>query len=191
MDDTMLIFACESDADKFHAWMNLQHQNISFTIEKEANNRLAFLDVLIIRSVDGTLLTSVYRKPSFSGLYLRWTSFVPKSFKRGVINCLLFRAWKLCTDYDLFHKEVLFIKDILMANGYPANFIESCVHKFIDSKINRTITQPVYGPDKKRLVLTLPFCGTSSLKLKRQLRRMINAVAPWMELFVVSKPIAS
>ena len=67
--------------------MNNLHKNIKFTKEIESNNSLAFLDILITRQPDGTLSTTVYRKPTFTGLYLRWDSFVPKQYKKGLVKC--------------------------------------------------------------------------------------------------------
>ena len=46
----------------------------------------------------------------------------------------------------------------------------------------------MYGPDKKRIVISLPFCGIYSLKLKRQLKRMFSAVIPWADLHIIFKP---
>ena len=37
---------------------------------------------------------------------------VPKSYKKGLVNCLEFRAWKLCSSYVLFHSEILFVKEL-------------------------------------------------------------------------------
>ena len=70
--------------------MNTQYPNITFTHEEETNDSLPFLDVL------------VYHKPTFSGLYLpvRWDSFVPKQYKRGLVHCLIHRAWKICSSYQ-------------------------------------------------------------------------------------------
>ena len=47
--------------------MNRQH-NMEFTSENEENNILPFLDIKVIRSGDN-FMTSVYRKPTFSGVY--------------------------------------------------------------------------------------------------------------------------
>ena len=38
------------------------------------------------------------------------------------------------------------------------------------------------------MFFSLPFCGGSSLKLKRQLIRMFSSVAPWVTLRIVFKP---
>ena len=190
VDDTFLIFQSASDTDNFFRWMNQQHRNIKFTKEDEHDGQLPFLDVLVKRELDGSLQTTVYRKPSFSGLYLKWSSFVPKPFKRGLVNCLLYRAWRICSTYTLFHQEVTFIRQILLSNDYPETFIDSCINRFVSSKMTNGygVSLPMFGPDKKRIVLSLPFCGSNSLKLKRQLKRMLNIVAPWIDLCIVFKP---
>ena len=127
------------------------------------------MDILLKREEDGSIQTSVFRKATFSGLYLQWSSFMPKSFKRGLVNCLLYRAWKICSTYLLFHQEITFIKNILLSNGYPETFLDSCINKFVASKVEKksVTADPVFGPDKKRVVVTLPYCGVYSDKLKR------------------------
>ena len=105
VDDTFLVFENKADMEVFFQWINQQHSQIKFTCEKEENGTLPFLDVLVQRTTDGSLCTSIYRKPTFSGLYLRWDSFVPKTIKKGLVNGLLCRAWRLCSNYTLFHSD--------------------------------------------------------------------------------------
>ncbi|KFD52590.1 hypothetical protein M513_06437 [Trichuris suis] len=64
---------------------------ISFTIEKEEDGRLPFLDALIIREGD-RLKTTVYRKPTHSDRYLHFSSHHPRSVMRGVISGMVERA---------------------------------------------------------------------------------------------------
>ena len=85
-------------------------------------------------------------------------------------------------------EEVTFIKHILLANEYPETFIDRCINKFVTSKLQPENSQPVFGPEKKQIVITLPFCGLNSLKLRRQLKRMVCAVIPWANLRMISKP---
>ena len=47
---------------------------MSFTIEREKQNRMSLLDIAIIRE-DKTYTTSVYRNPTFSGVYTHFDSF--------------------------------------------------------------------------------------------------------------------
>ena len=80
VDDTFVIFRSELDCGYFHEKLNLLHPALNFTVEKEQNNSLSFLDVLVEKEGTG-FLTSVYRKPTFTGQYIRWNSFSPKSRK--------------------------------------------------------------------------------------------------------------
>ena len=45
--DTFCLFHSEADAVQFLHYLNSRHINIRFTMEKESENRLPFLDVLI------------------------------------------------------------------------------------------------------------------------------------------------
>ena len=189
VDDTFLIFSSRSDMLSFFEHMNSQHENITFTKEEENNDTLPFLDILITRQTDLSLVTSLYRKPTFSGLYLQWDSFVPKSFKRGLVNCLFGRAWCICSNYILFHKEAEFIKKTLLSNGYPSTFLDSCLQKFLTRKFMPPEKSATFGPEKKPVFISLPYCGESSVKLKRQLIRMFQSVAPWIMLRIVFKPV--
>ena len=47
VDDIFLIFNNEYDIKPFFNFMNSLHKNIKFTFEKENNNTLNFLDILI------------------------------------------------------------------------------------------------------------------------------------------------
>ena len=188
VDDTCLIFQDRTDALKFFDYMNQRHQNISFTMEEEINNTLSFLDVQVTRQTDGLLTTSVYRKPTFSGLFLKWDSYVPKQFKKSLVLGFINRAWKICSTYELFDKELQFMKFILKANGYPGNFLESCIHKAL-TKFHTPPGLPAFGPERKEVHISLPYCGQMSDRIKRQLNRMMATVAPWIKLRVVFKSI--
>ena len=78
---------------------------------------------------------------------------------------------------------------MLVANGYPKSFIDKCIQQFLARQYECPQTgEPAFGPSKKRVVISLPFCGLDSKKLKRQLRRFVGAVVPSVELRVVFKP---
>lgn len=86
---------------------------------------MAFLDVLVHRTLTG-FLTSVYRKPTFAGLYTRWDSFCPTKRKINIIKTLLHRALKICSELFL-NDEINFIKDILCNLGYPLDTVNSVI----------------------------------------------------------------
>ena len=47
-----------------------------FTIEREKQSRMSFPDIAVIRE-DKTFTFSVYRKPTFSGVYTHFDTFLP------------------------------------------------------------------------------------------------------------------
>ena len=74
VDDVFCIF--EINIDKIHEFLgriNKWHPNLRFTVEFEQNKRLPFLDVLVMREQDQHI-TTLYRKPTHTDLYLLWES---------------------------------------------------------------------------------------------------------------------
>ncbi|KFD50512.1 hypothetical protein M513_08580 [Trichuris suis] len=64
---------------------------IAFMIEKEVNNELPFLDVLVRRNGTG-LRTMAYTKPTHSDRYLHFSSHHPISVKRGIVTGMVDRV---------------------------------------------------------------------------------------------------
>lgn len=62
------------------------------------------LDV-VVHKTDARPLTPVFRKSSWTGLYLHFLSFVPLSFKHNLVNNLLTRAARICSAEFLDDKE--------------------------------------------------------------------------------------
>ena len=63
-------------------------QSINFSLEKENDGRLSFLDINILHEI-GKFVTSVYWKNSFSGVYTNFNSFIPETYKTELIKPLL------------------------------------------------------------------------------------------------------
>ena len=147
------------------------------TVEEENDHQLPFLDVCVKRELDGTLSTSVYRKPTYSGLLMKYDSFVPIEFKRSIIYGLVNRAWRICSSETNFQRDVDYLKCLFSANGYPERFVVKCVKTVINRK-GLDVVSPVYGPERKPVFISLPYCGTNSLQLKRQLKRILLKKSP-------------
>ena len=97
IEGTFMIYLFNSPGHlkRFHSYLNSYYLNISFTIENEKDNRMSFLDVNIIRE-QGGFTTSVYRKPTFSRIYTHFDSFLPSSYKIGLLHALLYRCFRIC-----------------------------------------------------------------------------------------------
>ena len=89
-----------------------------FTFEAENHDSLSFLDIKISRH-NQQFKTSVYRKPTFSGLFTHYESYVNQIYKKSLIDILLFCCFSIFSDYTLFHLEVENLIEILKKNSYP------------------------------------------------------------------------
>ena len=82
----------------------------------ESNDKLPWLDIFIERTTNG-FSTSAYHKPTVTGLFTNFCSFIPFSFKRGILFTLLDRYFKICSSYHYFHAAVVKLKTLLLNNG--------------------------------------------------------------------------
>ena len=71
-------------------------------------------------------------KPTFTGLYLSWDAFAPRSRKLNLIKCLSFRALNICSDSKI-EEELKVIRDLFLSNRYS--------EEVIDDNINLTATK--------------------------------------------------
>ena len=81
MDDCLVISQTAKVNEALFCKLNMLHEKISFTKDVEINDQIPFLDILITRS-KAKFLTSVYKKPSFTGQYLHFQSFCTKKRKK-------------------------------------------------------------------------------------------------------------
>ena len=94
VDDIFVLFESSESANSFCKFMSSKHKNINFTVEKENVGSLSFLEVNICRE-NGKFVTSVYRKPTFSGVFTNYDSFIPTYQKRGFLHTLLHRNFRI------------------------------------------------------------------------------------------------
>ena len=132
MDDIIYLFNSESDTDKFFVLLNQQHSpNIKFTIEKETHKQLSFLDLFTSNNGDN-FLTCVYCKKhsvSLSSNYL--ISFMPFSYKIGLVKTLLYWTFIITSKWSIFHLELGKSKELLEKNFYPSNFIDQQIKQYL------------------------------------------------------------
>ena len=118
VDDTFVIIHKNSVED-FLDHLNTIENSIKFTIEKEADHTLPFLDTLVRRNQHGKFSTSVYQKPTNSNRYLNFRSNHPLEHKQSVVRSLIDRANALCSTTKNRQDEIKHVKDTLKLNLYP------------------------------------------------------------------------
>ena len=168
VDDTFAIFENETECDEFLNFLNSLKPALKFTSKKEESQSLAFLDVKIQKS-DYKFITSVYRKPSFTGQYIRWDTFGPSKRKKNLINTLVHPVLRICSK-SMLQQELENIRVILRVNGYH----ESIIDREISHKLARFQSLPKFGPNKCPVYLKLPWIGNISLKFENKIKSSVK-----------------
>ena len=177
VDDTFLIFRNQSHIDQFLNYINSKHPKIKFTCEREVNSSLPFLDVRLTKTSNGTISTGVYRKTTFTGQSLNWFSFCPLIYKINSIKTLINRAYNLTSNYQLFHKEIQFLKEFFISNNYSSETFYKLTKSFITNKYKPTIDDQ--NVPKSTHYIKLPFYGhIISEECKKQLNSLLNNSFP-------------
>ena len=153
IDNTFAVFNNEEDCNTFLTHLNSLHPSLRFTYEKESNYSLPFLDVLV-EGHDSEFLTSIYRKPTFTGQYLHWNSFNPQKRKINLIGTLVYKAFMICLKSKL-DPELGKIRSLLLENGYPKHTINSAFKQ----KLQRLNSNPFQTVEKCPVYLHIPWIG--------------------------------
>ena len=186
VDDIFCIFGNKKDAEIFFEFFNCYHKNIKFTIEKESNKFLSFLDILI-KNEGNRFSTSVYRKKTSIGLFTQFHSFTPMSYKIGLIRCLIHRAFKISSSYIIFHNELEKIKILLQKNMYPKSVIDNQIKTFLDKQF--TVDSVTTSEKQKTLHYSLPYIGHFSHVTEKKLRHICERFCKDIDVKIAFSPL--
>ena len=108
--------------------LNNFHDSIKFTYELEKDKKISFLDVLITRTEEEGIETSVYRKPTNTDIYINWNAHAPPIWKIATLKSLIKRAFlisstRIALDSELAHIQRVFCD----LNDYPPKLVETIV----------------------------------------------------------------
>ena len=184
VDDIFLLFKTADQVEKFKAYMNTRHKNMKFTSETEVDDILPFLDIKVIRAASA-FVTSVYRKPTFSGVYTNYNSFLPQIYKSGLIRTLLFRLYTICSDWNMVHKEIEHLKSVMKRNAYPDRFIDSTINHFLDHLFaNRAVAPPQLTV--RTYQVFLPYLGILSSKTEKSINKAFKQYLPNCKVKIIT-----
>ena len=187
VDDVFCIF--EINIDKIHEFLgriNKWHPNLRFTVEFEQNKRLPFLDVLVMREQDQHI-TTLYRKPTHTDLYLLWESNQCRKYKLGLIKTLMVRILRICSTPQLIREETERLRTTLKTNGYPPHIIRRGIREG-EVIVTRLQQQQKPAPvPKQRVFFTLGYYGHETMILASQVRKVCQKLLPHIDLHVAFK----
>ena len=125
---------------------------------------------MLVSRDNAEIVTTVYRKGTFTGEYMKWNSFAPKKRKINLVHTLTWRALSICSPCKL-DDEMKKIKSILLKNGYPERVIETQMAYKVDK------FKQVQQPETKLcpLYIKLPWIGDKSIAYENQIRKSVRA----------------
>ena len=112
--------------------------------------------------VDGTISTSVYRKPTHTDQYLAFQSHHPMAHKRAVVRALMHWAETLCSSGVSWTQEEKWVEEALEKNGYPTTFVQNLRLPQPDQDVAQTARSSV----------TIPYIHGLSQSIRRVLRHL-------------------
>ena len=175
VDDIFAVFDSREGALSFLDYLNSRHPNIKFTKEENVNGVLPFLDISI-SNFDG-YKTSVYHKPTYSGLLTNFKSFVPFDYKKRLVYTLLDRTFKINSSRVGFDLDVRTLKSYLLRNLYPSRLIDKFVEKILEKmqqKESEVEKKPEIEMGQESRYITLPYIGDYSKVAKIKINNLFK-----------------
>ena len=102
-----------------------------------------------------------------------------------MVYTLVYRCFRISSNWTQFHTELTFLKGMFRKNGYPENFIDKCFKKFLNNV--HLVKENVPTVEKKRLLLVLPYLGIISLQTRTKLQQALKGVLNCCKLEFVFK----
>ena len=150
VDDIFCIWPLNVNIDNFLERLNDLVPSIKFTLEKENNFSLPFLDVRVHRQ-GNRFKFSVYRKPTNISSYIHYYSNHHVKVKQSVFSSMFLRALRICTP-EFLDDEFKKIYEIAFNLKYPKFLIDIALKKA--RKTFYSVEDRIF--DLKN-ILTLPF----------------------------------
>ncbi|XDV16664.1 hypothetical protein PO909_016270 [Leuciscus waleckii] len=128
IDDIFLVWlGSKEELIDFNNYVNTRLPSIKFTLTYDVKV-LPFLDVLV-RKVDNTLHTEIYRKETDRNSFLHYQSFHPPSLKRSLPYSQLLRVCRICNEDEVFERQAGELCQRFLDRGYTDNLVRDCLER--------------------------------------------------------------
>lgn len=131
--------------------LNTYHQKLKFTIEKEINGEIPYLDMKIIKNGE-KLTTNWYTKSTASGRILNYNSTQPTSMKINTATNLIKTVHNI-SDQKYRDNNINKIREILLKNNYPSGII----NKLLDKHYKDTDVQQISSTNNEKNFISVPY----------------------------------
>ena len=143
---------------------------------------------MLISGNDKGFTTTVDHKPTFSGVYSNFNSFIADECKHGLIFTLLFRIFSIVSDFCKFHDEVNYLKDMLKKNSFPTTLVVKCIKIFLNKQFSQNILE--HTVPKKAIFIVLLYLSMSSIFLTTHLQKSISRNISFCQIKIIFKSSA-
>jgi hypothetical protein len=156
--------------DVFFDYINKIHPKIKFTLEKEENLKINFLD-LTISHESGVHEFSIFRKETYTGNIIPASSIHPQIHKHAAFHSFIERLINIPLNNGNYMKELSVIKDLAKTNGYSSRLIDNLIKKKERKYAMRRIYPLINQKEKDNRWITIPYLGTVSDNIGRKLKK--------------------
>ena len=102
-----------------------------------------------------------------------------------MVYTLVYRCFRICSNWTQFHTELIFLKGLFQKNGYPKNFIDKCFKTFLNNV--HLVKENVSAVEKKCLHIVFPYLGIIYLQTRTRLQQALKSVLICCKLEIVFK----
>ena len=163
--------------------------NIKFTIKKQINHSIAFVDIFISGINNENLSLQTYHKSTYRRLLLNFKSFTSFSYKISLIKCLIDRSFEICYNWNSFHNDIDNIKYSLIKNAYPPLLIDKVIKKYLNYKFSSNQNQLNYTTDVHCLNyhLQATFQTTFQINFRNFAKSFVKKILTFSYFLIYSK----
>ena len=136
------------------------------------------------------VMTFMYVKKTFTGLYTKWDSFTPCKYKINLIRTLTYHCYQIFSSCSLLQSALDDLRKLLLQNGYPQGIINCHVNDVLGTK-PKQMRCPVRMVPKKDFIILLRYLGRQSNQISECQKSFIYQCYSWINLKIVFQNICS
>jgi len=113
-----------------------------------------------------------------------YLSFTPMSYKLALLKTLIHRTFKICNNWNVFHLDIVKLKNTLLRNKYPLKVIENEIGKYLRNTHDKKKDDNNLDNDKNKYYFKLPFIGETSIVTKNKIRKLCQTFCKKLDITI-------
>lgn len=179
VDDSWVILGKEKLVPLLDCLNNV-HPNLKYTHEIEDENKISFLDLVINRCDDGSLITNLYVKQKKSSRTINFLSQHPPHQKKNLVRNEFLRIKNVSHSQFLEENTIQLVRKF-SENFYPPDYVQNIIDKTNNINDNKN---SIKKPDQNLKFSSLTYIPGVSEEIKR-----IFKTAGFEMAFTTRKPL--